>query len=675
MHPATALTALQGLLEDCRVRVSGPTHGTGFFVAPGLVVTCAHVAGATAGAEVPVHWRGREHAGVVLAASPAPAGPRGLWPFPDLAVVRVPEVAGHPCVWLEDSEPPSGSEVTVVGYSDVYGQGLSERTAELTRRGSEGPHGARMTGLVGGEVNRGLSGGPALNHGTGGVFAVVKATRKPDSTMGGVGTPVGALRLLDADVYRELVRAHDLFHAGDPRWAVLADRVRRPEEDGPYDLTRAESRHLLALIAELRDRGHPTGHGGSPPPGPAPGHPGDASAAPGPPADPGPSHAAAFLAVAAPGTPPPDRFPLLDHRDVFTELGAREPAGPGRLPYALAYAADLARRHDARALRHRVLITAGRLGLGDEAERLLRRGPVEAPLPSVIARIRHSLRDRSLYHVTVWRYLSQGDIAPAAAQSPALPLAAAFEHLAALLPEQIDLMGGVARPGLVELILPAEALDVDVAQWRLWPQSWFALGRKQNVVVRPLERHEAPTLHAAWAERWEHLDGKGVGGALVCVCGRDRQGQEVLGASFDSDPSLAALALAGSPHEDPVSSAYQVAVASGVPLMVWRHGGGAPAREDGGVCGLPGRHACPGDSFYSGVCSALTDATRDELPDRIRHLRVEAVKAAACGDEDGDAHVGGRVVLLWDDPRRRIPGAPLRTAAGTTAGTEGAQDE
>ncbi|MFF8293124.1 hypothetical protein ACF068_28420 [Streptomyces sp. NPDC016309] len=686
MHRPTPLSLLLELLEGCRVRVDGTTRGAGFFVAPGYVVSCAHVAGALPGTRVPVEWRGARYEGIVRAASAPPPRPgRGLWPYPDLAVVEVPGVpAGHPCVWLDGLLPPAGTALSAAGFSDTYEPGVpAARTAELRRGGSTFLHGGRMIELAGAEVNEGLSGGAVLSHASGGVCGVVKATRLRGTDMGGLATPVGALRLLDPEVYRAVVRGHDRFHGVDGRWPMAADGVRAydprtahpahaPYPPPPYPaypvpsypgypahpaygsahgggpaggggLTGDEHRHLLALMASL-------------PALPAAG-----------------GHRAAFLAAAADGAAPPEDYPLLDHRDVFTDLAAQMPPVDGGLPYELAFAADLAGRgcgaQDAvQRLRDRVLIVAGRLGLGDEAQRRLAGGPGGGERHSLIGRVRHALRDRRLYHVGVWRYRSPGDVVPMTAESEALPLRAALERLAELLPEQIDAMGGVTNPGLIELILPEEALDEGFPDWLLWPRyPWFALGRKQHVVVRPLERHEAPALHAAWERRWEHLAGKPIGEALVCVCGRDGQDQAALGASFDTDPSLAALALAGSPRSAPVSDAYRVAVASGVPMMTWRRGAAACTRRDGGRCGVPGRHECPGDRFLAQVRTALAGTVRDELPEKVCSLRNEAV-ASAGAEED---HIGGRIVLLWDDPRRRIPRPPPLATAEAEEGPTG----
>jgi S1-C subfamily serine protease len=85
---------LEALLRRCTVRVEqGQGHGTGFFVAPGLVVTCAHVVETTDSqtTPVPIYWQGqtyRAHIEKIFAS-----------PYPDLALLRT-ELQEHPCVYL-----------------------------------------------------------------------------------------------------------------------------------------------------------------------------------------------------------------------------------------------------------------------------------------------------------------------------------------------------------------------------------------------------------------------------------------------------------------------------------------------------------------------------------------------------------------------------------------------
>jgi hypothetical protein len=640
MRGFNPVAALQALLEDCRVLVEGATEGTGFFVAPGFVVSCAHVAGVEAGLPVRIRWDDQDYEAVVVAAS-ADAPDRGsaLYAFPDLAVVELLDPPdGHPCVWLDMARPRQGAELTAVGFTDtLQACAAAPRRVMLTAGGRTAQASGQLVELVDGEINPGLSGGPVLDHSRAGVCAVVKATRLEDTTMGGFAVPVDALRLIDPEVYRTVIESHDRFHRSDLRWGALSDRVGQVAvgevSEGAFD------RHFLGLLSALPDS-----------------HDADRS------------HSAAFLAVAAPGTPLPER-PMLAHRDVYTELIALMPPRDGELPYELAFCADLTRElagapsdtsGAVSELRDQVLIASGRLGLGDAVRARLASDGAPARRPSVIGRVRHSVRDRSLYHVMAWRFRSPHDIVPGASESSALPLREALVLLSDLLAQQIVLMGdSTQRRGLIELILPREVLDENFAGWKLWPEvAYWSLGRKYDLVVRPLERHEAPHLHGAWEERWRHLEGKRVGEALVCVCGRDRQRQAALDALFNNDPALAALALAGSPRESPVADAYMVALTSGVPMMLWRRGSVPSPPVCGSPCGIPGRDACPDPGFLTQAREFLSATPRDDVPDRICVLRNDAEIEA-----EDEGHIGEHVVLLWDDPGRRIPRTPLAPAS------------
>ena len=77
---------IQDFLVDCTVRVeSSGRRGTGFFIAPGLVLTCAHVIeDAASGDYTPsgadIHWGGGQYAArVVRYGGPVPAPILPFW--------------------------------------------------------------------------------------------------------------------------------------------------------------------------------------------------------------------------------------------------------------------------------------------------------------------------------------------------------------------------------------------------------------------------------------------------------------------------------------------------------------------------------------------------------------------------------------------------------------------
>ncbi len=90
-------------LQQCTVRlkISGG-HGTGFFVAPGLILTCAHVIKASVDKQINVFWQAQnmDYEATIE-----------RWieePYLDLALLRLnAEIHSHPCIDFDESAPES----------------------------------------------------------------------------------------------------------------------------------------------------------------------------------------------------------------------------------------------------------------------------------------------------------------------------------------------------------------------------------------------------------------------------------------------------------------------------------------------------------------------------------------------------------------------------------------
>jgi len=121
--------ALLEFLRNCTVRFSGASQGTGFFVAPGRILTCAHVVEdmRDRAAPIDIEWDGKPYPATIL-------GYRAK-PYPDLALLSV-ELGAHPCVYL-DGAIEVGDPLYSWGYTDQYRNGDSA-TFEY-----EGPIGAQ----------------------------------------------------------------------------------------------------------------------------------------------------------------------------------------------------------------------------------------------------------------------------------------------------------------------------------------------------------------------------------------------------------------------------------------------------------------------------------------------------------------------------------------------------
>ncbi|MEV6104311.1 serine protease [Streptomyces sp. NPDC051940] len=216
------MQGIRRLLGDCLVRISGPgaAGGTGFFVAPRTVVTCAHVVAGGDGLQAAWHG-GSAAARIVAVHPPADGSPApGPYPHPDLAVLEVERI-GHPCVRLDTDEPRWEDRLHGSGYTRTWSPAQAQ--LEPVTFTYEGVHdvGGDLLKLAGGQAVSGMSGGPLLNLRTMGVCGVLKTSRDTGRAAGGWGVPVGLLGAL----HPEVLRAHDAFHRVDRRWREAADAV------------------------------------------------------------------------------------------------------------------------------------------------------------------------------------------------------------------------------------------------------------------------------------------------------------------------------------------------------------------------------------------------------------------------------------------------------------------
>ncbi|MFI8340433.1 trypsin-like peptidase domain-containing protein [Streptomyces sp. NPDC085639] len=268
-----------GGYENPRSHRTGPTWGSGFFIAPGWVLTCAHVVGEGGAA---VRLTGRE-VGITFSAGSLSGtvtgrvecvlperleerrpGRHALWDLPDLALVRVLAPVSHACVWLTDRSRPRFDEVAYFGCTEDLG--TPEITGRTTRlRGTAG-NGAAIRLGDDDEIEPGMSGGPVVDLARGEVVGVLKARRQTGG--GGLAVSVVQLRTLpmaargQVGLYRRIMQAHDLYHYDqhlsdlDNRrtWTDVHGEL-PPEEGDPYAgrgrLTPGERTTLCGLLAEL----------------------------------------------------------------------------------------------------------------------------------------------------------------------------------------------------------------------------------------------------------------------------------------------------------------------------------------------------------------------------------------------------------------------------------------
>lgn len=195
--------SLYELLHDCTVRiVAKGSQGTGFFVAPGLILTCSHVVENAYKAHLPVEvsWKGQTVTAQIFEFRNAE--------YPDLALLQV-NISNHACVLLHGGAEPF-SELYSYGYADIESQGAS------TTFECEGWAGEKheLLKFKEGQVRPGMSGSPVLNRETGAVCGIVQFTRDRTNALGGKA-------MLSQVVFREfpgLEEQQKEFHQRDKRW-------------------------------------------------------------------------------------------------------------------------------------------------------------------------------------------------------------------------------------------------------------------------------------------------------------------------------------------------------------------------------------------------------------------------------------------------------------------------
>ncbi|PKW18601.1 trypsin-like peptidase domain-containing protein [Saccharopolyspora spinosa] len=611
-------------LQGCVVRLSGTglRGGSGFFVAPGYVLTCAHVVDGQVGRQVAVTWNGDDHSGSVVWSGPRADRTQQVWPHPDLAVVQVP--VDSPCVWLDENVPDYDADLFASGHARLYGPREERRPAALTSPGLIELGDVSLLRISGDELPDGMSGGPVLDLTTGAVCGVVKTARARNAPHGGVAVPVRALRELPPDLLRELWRGHDRYHASSGPWPGLLDRMSDRRSNGlaleeivdPKKLQPVlrptEISELRSLLADLPVAGDLN---------------------------------EVYRLACGPAAPRLER-PLLDWRDVVGALDDIAAAARGALHPLLAFAELTARRcHQPDVAggldgwARRVATRLGQraeLGQYDPPDRVV---PHEKPM-AVIAKVEASAHDQDRYLLTIWLYRRDEDFEVFFADEDPRPLPDALAGLKNLLPGALNLLDG-GPDVLVEFVLPRQLLNEPVDEWQIWPTRRFArLGRRHPVVVRALSEDDDPYSRKRGEERWQWLTTQDTVPWNWIHC-EDKRDQEILYAWFEESTGHAALGLPGPPETDLPHEALVAGLFAGLRVAVWRR----TRCEDHDLADFS-TQPCAGDRFRDELSGKLLGVNVAQLPRVVKDLRNAAAQQV------GTEHCGRDVVLLWDLGRR-----------------------
>ncbi|MFF3907395.1 SAV_2336 N-terminal domain-related protein [Streptomyces sp. NPDC001848] len=248
------------LARRALVRVDAPhgergvTSGSGFFLAPGWVVTAALVV-------TDVHGRGPEAR--VQAGVTTTDGRRHqvaeVHVVGDVALLRVPEAVDPDCLWLSDEPDVSPGEVALYGVV-----GSVDRPRVTTRRAAATAGDNRHRLLVRDvSMPPGSAGGPVLDEDAGAVIGVIEGQTVAIGSRSVGAVRIGVLRTLwegpgpRAELWHEIVRAHDRHHAErfrsrgtDLTWTGVQSRL-AVRSAALRELEPAERTVLYELLAEI----------------------------------------------------------------------------------------------------------------------------------------------------------------------------------------------------------------------------------------------------------------------------------------------------------------------------------------------------------------------------------------------------------------------------------------
>jgi hypothetical protein len=200
------MTDITKLLQQCTLRVSvGGGHGTGFFVAPQLILTCAHVVASANPETIHVFWQSQKQQYSVSLEKILPED------HLDLAILKLntPDL-NHPCINFESLYPQLNEDLFSYGYPQDYPDGDS---ATFKYEGESFKGNSPLYKLKGGQANYGASGSPLLNQRTGKVCGILNISRNPNMDLGGRAVPVSIIFAQ----FPELAELNQRFHQNNSR--------------------------------------------------------------------------------------------------------------------------------------------------------------------------------------------------------------------------------------------------------------------------------------------------------------------------------------------------------------------------------------------------------------------------------------------------------------------------
>jgi hypothetical protein len=175
----------QPIVQESTLRLTTKNgYGTGFFVAPGLVLTCYHIIkdAIDSGDQVQAVWNEQDY----------PLSIIHSFENPDIALLSI-SATKHPCLFLDQQEASVGQLLYAYGYPerDKDGSCIAPVAEGMAEKG-------RFLKLKEANVQNGFSGSPLLNTDTRKVCGMVIRRRdRKHSSQGGqpVYEPIGGLAM------------------------------------------------------------------------------------------------------------------------------------------------------------------------------------------------------------------------------------------------------------------------------------------------------------------------------------------------------------------------------------------------------------------------------------------------------------------------------------------------
>jgi hypothetical protein len=221
-------------LKRCTVRidVNDEPAGTGFFVANGLLVTCAHVVLSDDGRELPATSAITLHQAERSWAAKVDEIHFDAGKLPDIAFLKVDGATQIEAARLDTSWPLIGDHFSVYGFPDFFPNGESSSSARYEGEAAgNSSNDGRLVKIADEQIRPGLSGSPVLNTRTGRVCAMMKSTRDRNDNLGGyaIASPTilwhrrslsGPVAELGFDTNARAQRIHKLRLEIETKWAL-----------------------------------------------------------------------------------------------------------------------------------------------------------------------------------------------------------------------------------------------------------------------------------------------------------------------------------------------------------------------------------------------------------------------------------------------------------------------